>query len=172
MNYDIIRNQLFGGSLKQSQVDGIENLIEEWAVRGFKDIRWFAYILATVYHETAGKMQPINEYGGETYLKNKPYYPYYGRDLVQTTWKGNYEKVKKFTGVDVVSNPALIADPKTSSKVAIEFMNKGWYTGKKLAHYFNDKLDDPRNARRIINGLDKAEHIADIYQVFYKALIN
>ncbi len=172
MNYEIISNSLYGSKIKKSHKDGIEILTEEWAVRGFKDIRWFAYILATVYHETAGHMHPIKEGGGEIYLRNKPYYPYYGRDLVQTTWKGNYEKVKKFTGVDVVTNPDLISDPRTAAKTAIEFMNRGWYTGKKLAHYFNDKVDDPLNARRIINGLDKAKHIADIYQIFYKALIN
>jgi putative chitinase len=61
-------------------------------------------------------------------------------------------------------------NPSTSAKVAIEFMNKGWYTGKKLAHYFNDKVDDPINARRIINGLDKAELIAGYYKEVYRAL--
>lgn len=165
-----IRIGLYDGKITQSHVDGITAILDEWDARGFTDIRWLAYILATVYHETARTMQPITEKGGEKYLKSKKYYPYYGRDLVQTTWDYNYEKVKKFTGIDVVKNPELIAELKTAAKVAIEFMNKGWYTGKKLAHYFNDKVDDPVNARRIINGLDKAELISRYYKEFNKAL--
>jgi len=177
MKYEIIR-PLFGGKMSQSQVDGIEKIIEEWALRGFKDIRWLAYILATVYWETGKTMQCVEEasYMGKkkqlAHLIKAAYYPYYGRDLVQTTWKGNYEKVKKFTGIDVVTHPEKIADPAIAAKVAIEFMYRGWYTGKKLAHFFNDKEDDPINARRIINGKDQAEKIAGFYQVFYKALIS
>ncbi len=165
-----LRTGLFNGRLTQLQVDGINAILDEWENREFTDIRWLAYIFATVYHETAATMQPVKEFGSEKYLKSKKYYPYYGRDLVQTTWKENYEKVKKFTGIDVVKNPDLIADLKTSAKVAIEFMNKGYYTRKKLAHFFNDKVDDPENARRIINGKDKAELIQSYYKEFYKAL--
>jgi putative chitinase len=165
-----IRINLFNGTISQSQVDGITAILDEWDKRGFTDTRWLSYILATVYHETAKQFQPIKEKGGQAYLMKKAYYPYYGRDLVQTTWKANYEKVKKFTGIDVVTNPDLIADLKTAAAVAIEFMNKGWYTGKKLVHYFNDKVDDPINARRIINGTDKAELIAGYYKEFSKAM--
>lgn len=166
-----VRINLFDGKINQSQVEGITALLDEWDKRQFTDSRWLSYVLATVYHETGKRFQPVTEYGGQAYLMKKAYYPYYGRDLVQTTWKANYEKVKKFTGVDVVTNPELIKDLKVSAQVAIEFMNKGYYTGKKLSHFFNDKVDDPVNARRIINGLDKAELIAGYYREFDKALI-
>lgn len=166
-----VRTKLFDGKLSQSQVDGLTALLDEWDARGFTDIRWLAYILATVYHETGRTIQPVTEFGGQKYLKSKVYYPYYGRDLVQTTWKANYEKVKKFTGIDVVANPELIKDLKTSAKVAIEFMNKGYYTGKKLSHYFNETKNDSINARRIINGTDKAELISGYYNEFLKALM-
>jgi putative chitinase len=165
-----IRIALFDGKISQSQVDGLTAILDEWDARGFTDTRWLAYIFATVHHETGRTFQPVTERGGQKYLKTKEYYPYYGRDLVQTTWKVNYEKVKKFTGVDVVSDPELIKDLKVSAKTAIEFMNKGWYTGKKLTHFFNDKVDDPKNARRIINGLDKAELIQSYYNEYNKAL--
>jgi len=161
---------LFKGKISVSQTGGINAIISEFNRRGFTDIRWLAYILATSYHETAKKMQPVTEYGGQTYLKSKPYYPYYGRDLCQTTWKANYEKVKKFTGVDVVSNPELIKDLKIASQVIVEFMNMGYYTGKKLSNYFNNTKDDPLNARRIINGTDKAELIATYHSKFLLAL--
>lgn len=166
INFDAIRH-LFG-KLSPLQVRGIESLIEEWNKRKNPDLRQLAYILATVFHETATAMQPIKERGGDEYLKAKPYYPYYGRDLLQTTWIINYERVKRFTGIDVVANPALITAVAVS--VAIEFMIKGYYTGKKLLDYFSDTTEDWVHARRIINGLDKADLIAGYGKTFYSAL--
>jgi hypothetical protein len=167
MNFDKIR-PLFG-TFKQSQVDGINTIIEEFN-KHHTDKRWLAYILATVFHETGKRMQPVKELGGETYLKSKTYYPYYGRDLVQTTWITNYQKVKNVTGIDVVNNPQLIGQMPLSATVAVLFMTKGWYTGKKLSNYFNETISDPINARRIINGKDKAELIAGYYNQFFAAI--
>lgn len=158
------------GTLSQKQVEGLEAILNEYEQRGWIDIRWLAYILATVKHETASKMQPEKEHGGETYLKSKKYYPYYGRDLVQTTWKENYQKVKDFSGIDVITNPDLIARLSLAVKVAFTFMEKGWYTGKKLSNYFSKDKTDWLNARRIINGKDKAELIAGYAQVFLRAI--
>lgn len=160
------------GPLKQLQVDGFNTILDEWESlpRGDKPDEKLAYILATVWHETANRMQPIKELGGEAYLKKKKYYPYYGRDLVQTTWKANYEKVAAFSGIDVVNNPDLIGQMPLAAKVAIKFMEKGWYTGKKLSDYINNSKVDFRNARRIINGMDKAEKIAADASLFLKAI--
>jgi hypothetical protein len=163
---DKISELLFNNKISPSQTEGINTILSEWTTSGHQDKRWLAYILATAYHETGKKMQPVTEFGGEKYLKSKKYYPYYGRDLCQTTWLANYKKVKDFTGVDVVSNPELIKDLKTASKVIIEFMVKGHYTGKKLSDYFDVDTNDPVNARRIINGTDRAELIAGYYEKF------
>lgn len=165
-----IHINLFQFGMSQKQVDGIEAILNEWEHRGFTDLRWLAYILGTVYHETGKTMQPVKEYGSEKYLRSKKYYPYYGRDLVQTTWLANYQKVKDFTGIDVVTHPDLIADLNTSAKVAIEFMDKGYYTGKKLSDYFNDNKEFWIDARRIINGQDKANLIASYGHEFINAL--
>jgi hypothetical protein len=167
MNYDIIK-PLFNNSFSASQMNGLITIRAEGI--GI-DKRHLAYVMATVFHETGRKMQPVKELGSEEYLKSKPYYPYYGRDLVQTTWKYNYEKVFDYTGIDVVSNPDLIGQMPLAAEVAIVFMQQGWYTGKKLSDYFNNEKEDPVNARRIINGLDKANLIAVYYEKFYKALI-
>ena len=40
-------------------------------------------------------MWPITEYGSESYLKGKEYYPYIGRGFVQLTWENNYRKASK-----------------------------------------------------------------------------
>lgn len=158
-------------SATTSQVSGCITLIDTFFELGLKDINQLAYILATVYHETAKKMQPVTEFGGEKYLRSKAYYPYYGRDLVQTTWKANYEKVKKFSGIDVVANPALIGQMPLAAKVAVTFMQKGWYTGKKLSDFINDKEVNFIAARRIINGTDKNTLIASYANSFVKCLI-
>lgn len=167
--YNQVRTKLFKDSLSQKQVDGIEAILNEWEMRLFVDLRWLAYILGTVFHETGQTMNPVTEYGGQKYLKSKKYYPYYGRDLVQTTWLENYKKVKEFTGIDVVTNPDLISDPNIAAKVAIEFMNKGYYTGKKLSDYFNSTTEDWFHARRIINGLDRAALIGGYARQFYSS---
>lgn len=168
--YQKIRIDLFPHTISDKQVDGMEAILNEWEARAFTDLRWLAYILATVYHETGKTMNPVKEYGGEKYLKSKKYYPYYGRDLVQTTWLENYKKVRDFTGVDVVTIPDLITDLTVAAKVAIEFMNKGYYTGKKLADYFDADTEDWINARRIINGTDRANMIAGYGYRFHGAL--
>ena len=49
-------------------------------------------------------------------------------------------------------------------------MTEGWFTGKLLADYFSATKDDPRNARRIINGTDKASTIAGYHAEFLDAL--
>jgi len=161
-------NKLFL-TLTQLEVNGMNDIID-YFISKYTDLRWLAYVLATVYHETAETMQPVKEYGGEKYLKSKKYYPYYGRDLCQTTWIYNYQKVKDFSGIDVVSNPDLIGQMPLAAKVAIEFMVHGWYTGKKLQDYFNSVKEDYVNARKIINGLDKAELIAGYGKKFFASL--
>src|SRR5574343_1319969 len=59
----------------------------------------YAYILATVYHETAFTYDPISEYGSRRYLMSKAYYPFYGRGYVQLTWRGNYKVFGDFLGI-------------------------------------------------------------------------
>ncbi len=172
MNYDILRNQLFGGKIKQTQIDGIENILEAWTLCKSNDLRHLAYILATAYHETAATMQPIKERGGEVYLRRKPYWPYFGRGYAQLTHLSNYKKVSKMYNIDAVGSPDLVLEPKLSAKIIVEYMERGFFTGKKLSHYFNNVDDDPRQARRIVNILDCADKIAEYYKIFYRALIN
>ena len=92
--FNRVRSSLFSGSLSQSQVDGMNYMLDVFERDyNWPDLRWIAYAFATAYHETAFTMQPIKEYGGESYLRSKPYYPYYGRGYVQLTWEENYRKM-------------------------------------------------------------------------------
>lgn len=151
------------GPLKQGQVDGFNNILDEWERRGGGDDRHLAYMLTTVWHETAAAMQPVREYGGEAYLRSKKYYPWVGEGLVQVTWEENHRKFG-------ATKPGQLLTWPIALKALFNGMNKGMFTGKKLSDYFNATVDDPRNARRIINGMDRADLLAGYHAKFLKAI--
>lgn len=171
--YKSVRDSLFGGALKQSQVDGLEALIDEFEAREI-DSRWFAYILGTAFHEVARTMQPIEEYGKG---KGKPYRPYYGRGFVQLTWEDNYRKMSNKLGHDLVGNPALALRLDIAVQVIFAGMIDGDFSKDKkgkvhnLKRYFNKDVSDWYNARRIVNLLDKAHTIEKYSLKFYKAIL-
>lgn len=198
-----IRSSLFDKHLTQSQVDGINNIITElW---GTLSIPQLAYVLATIYHETAKTMQPITEYGcgkntpygcwktnskgnkycfkngtkTQTYTEQENPNLFYGRGYVQLTWFDNYKRMSEelfaLGVVDTVDallvNPELANNHNIAINVTLIGMQQGLFTGKKLSDYINNNLKDYKNARRIINGTDKAELIASYAEKFEKALL-
>lgn len=139
------------------------------------DLRWAAYMLATVKHECADTWTPIDEYGRG---KGHPYYElvkvidpvtkavfnnrYYGRGYVQLTWQSNYEKMD--TALRLTGSCSLNLHPENALKPDIAYqimsygMRNGSFSSKKLSDYIN-AITDYRNARRIINGLDMCDLI-------------
>jgi len=176
--FDNVRNKLFDGALDQQQVDGCGVILGLWEGQytgtPMSDIRWLAYILATVYHECATTMWPITEYGSQSYLQGKDYYPYIGRGFVMITWEENYRNASQqlsLTGTrDLVEHPELALDSLISARILFRGMAEGWFTGKKLGQYFNESKDDPVNARQIVNGNDDDELIAGYHRQFLAAL--
>jgi predicted chitinase len=171
----VVKSNLFL-KLKQSQVDGMNAILDEWEKNySNQDKRWLAYMLATAYHETAITMKAIEEWGKG---KNLPYGKpdpitgkvYYGRGFVQLTWKANYEKMGKILKIDLVNKPELALDPKIASNIMFYGMINGSFTGKKLSDYFFKEKQDWVNARRIINGRDRAEQISAYAIKFYAAI--
>lgn len=179
--YNNVRASLFRGTLTQSQVDGMNYLLDTWEkLFPDGDERHLAYCLATAYHETAQTMRPIEEYGkGKGYKYGQPTGPhgqtYYGRGHVQLTWEENYkraEKELKRYGIHAPlhKEPFLALEDANSAAILYDGCGDGWFTGKKLSDYFNAKVTDPVNARRIVNGTDKADLIASYYVKFDAAL--
>lgn len=165
---------VFGTSLSQKQVSGCELLLDT-AERRRTPLRHLAYILATTYHETAHTMQPIAEIGkGKGREYGKPAGPfgqvYYGRGYVQLTWLANYRKAGDLLGYDLVRFPDKAMDPKIAADILFAGMQEGWFTGKKLTDYIADGRADYHNARRIVNGLDRAALIAGYAKAFESAL--
>mgnify|MGYP001766787317 CR=1 FL=1 len=171
--FDAVRARF--GALSQAQVDGINAIIDVWEARGLTDPRWLAYILATAWHETGRTMQPVREIGrgnGRAYgiPDQKTGRVYYGRGLVQITWKTNYERLGKRLGLDLVNNPDRALEPAISARILVIGMEEGLFTGKRLADYFSDGAASWVNARRIVNGLDRAEMIAAYARKFHDAI--
>lgn len=185
--YAAVKRSRFKTALTQSQVDGMESILNEWERRGLLDLRHLAYMLATAYHETGGTMQAISEWGkgvGRDYgkklkMSREPYalpnHIYYGRGLVQLTWYENYLKMGQLLKIDLLNNPDLALKTDIAVKIMFEGMLKaeshfGDFTGKCLEDYFNGTTEDWLNARRIINGMDKSELIKIYAQDFKRAI--
>lgn len=184
--FDKVRPAPFGGSLTTPQVQGMGAILSEWERRNLTDLRWLAYMLATTFHETDTTMQPIYERGKRDYFdKYEPGtkigatlgntkmgdgYLYRGRGFVQLTGRHNYEKMHVIIGVDLTNDPDLALDPANAASIMFEGMSRGTFTGKRLTDYFNATMTDYANARRIINGTDRAELIAGYARSFYTAL--
>ncbi len=159
-----VRESVFGGKLGQSQVDGMNKIIDYAETKhAGMDPRFLAYILATAAWETARKMQPITEMGSAKYLMSKPYWPWIGRGLVQITWERNYKKYG-------ISDPDKALTWPVALHVCFDGMLKGMFTGKKLSDYIAGSHCDFIGARRIINGTDKARLIAGYANSFLEAL--
>lgn len=142
-----------------------------------------AYVLATAYHET-GKFRWMQEiwgptaaqkrYEGRSDLGNSKTGDgkrFLGRGFVQITGRRNYTDWSKRLGVDLVANPSLAEKPEYAVRILVEGMLQGTFTGKKLSDYITLQKSDFKNARRIVNGTDKAELIAGYAKDYDKALL-
>lgn len=173
----------FGGSLNSSQRAGLEALLTAAeADTDITDIRWLAYMLATVKHECGNEWQPIEEYSkgkGSKYGQpvtvtdpaGKSYSNvYYGRGYVQLTWDYNYKSMGQVLNNRLYYEPALALNPENAYRIMSHGMRHGSFTGKKLSQYIEGSTCDYTNARRIINGTDQAEKIAGYAQKLEKVL--
>jgi len=162
------------GRLTQLQVDGIDGLLTNIAQDPhISELRWAAYMLATVKHECADRWQPIEEYGlgrGRPYGRavkvldddgNPHFQAYYGRGYVQLTWQQNYETMSIALGLgrELVTNPDRALNHTIAYRIMSHGMRKGIFTGHSLGDHIHGDVCDYKNARRIINGLDRCDLI-------------
>ncbi|HEU0302590.1 MAG TPA: glycoside hydrolase family 19 protein [Longimicrobium sp.] len=173
----------FGAFSKPDRKDGMEALIT--AAEGdtqITDLRWLAYMLATVKHECADRWRPIEEFSkGQGYKYGKPVTVtdsagkqytnvYYGRGYVQLTWDYNYRSMGQKLGNRLLYDPSLALQAEVAYEIMSLGMRQGSFTGVGLSKYINADKCDYVNARRIINGTDKAQTIAGYAQKFESIL--
>ena len=70
-----------------------------------------------------------------------------GRGLIQLTGKENYEHCGSSLGVDLLSNPNLLSDPKYAA------LSAGWFWGKRGLNSLADASDLETMTKRINGGL-------------------
>lgn len=153
---------VFGTSLSQSQVNGIEGILQAFAEVGDGRRDTLAYALGTAYHETGRRMVPVREgfadtdAGARRAVRNlakkrgaksavarysQPAGPhghvYYGRGHVQLTWLDNYAASSKDAGADLVANPDAMLDPVISARILVKgIMDGRWNAkGEGIRHY-------------------------------------
>lgn len=178
------------GALSPKRRVAFHSLIEMIAADpAWSDVRQIAYLLATIKHETADTYQPIIERGSRNYFdkynagtrlgkalgNTEPGdgYRFRGRGFVQITGRANYRKLSSALPEDVllVANPDLACDPAIAFQIATVGMQRGLFTGRRIGRYISAAKCDYVNARRVINGLDRAQLIAN-YANRFEQLLN
>lgn len=186
---------VFGTSLSQRQVDGIEAILKA----GQHLIRpHLAHVLGEVYHETGGGMYPIKETVFRSHTNQNPsdaeviarldrawskgqlpwvtsaYWRsgFFGRGQIQLTHEANYRKFSPIVGVDLVEDPSRALDLDVSATISVVGCERGLFTGKRLSDYDTPNGFDHVQARRIVNGFvrDQANDVAKAAQAFAAAL--
>lgn len=192
-----VRQGPFPGKLTAGQVNGMTVILDAFERSGYTDPRDLAYMLATPIIETGWTMQPIKERGGAAYFKRmydiegeRPkkarelgnIHPgdgvkFCGMGFVQSTGRGNARKltklVKEIFGDDVnfEETPERLMEPKYAAAALIVGLERGIFTGKKLSDYLRSTPPDWKNARRTVNGLDRADEIAGYAKQIYADLV-
>ena len=138
--YAVLRRSkvLFGSSLGQRQVDGMEALLD--AAHGLP-VAYVGNILGQVYIETGGGMYPVKETvfanhrdknpsdakviarldrafaKGQLTWVRVPYWRdgWFGRGQIQITHESNYRKLSPVVGVDLARNRDKALDPEISA---------------------------------------------------------
>ena len=193
--FDGVRRPLFGGRLSRAQVEGLTALLDRFERgRDTEDRHFLAYMLATAHHETGGRLQPVRETfaatdaaaiaaldrafaAGRLPQVSAPYWrrdadgkSWLGRGLVQITHRRNYARLAKLTGLDLVTRPELAMEMAAAVEILFVGMLRGAFTGRRLADHFSAGNADWAGARRIVNGLDRAEKVAGYGRAFFAAL--
>lgn len=178
-----IRSSMYPQGLPEDAVNNMNAIVT--AFDGFTGHEHcqddLAYVLATVRRECGAKMDiGIEEVGrghGKPYgLRTAPYNQiYYGRGPCQITWLANYQRAKVRTGIDFVQFPGKMRDRLNGPVVMLDGMYGGTFTGRSLRTYITPGKPTTRamfvQCRRIINGLDHADEVADSAVLFQRALV-
>lgn len=151
------------GISREQSVDLIVKTALEY---GITDERQIAYMLASAQHETDdfrtsreddGPRQALRlGYGGGE--------NYYGRGYVQVTHDRNYARMDAALGLGgrLSANPELAAtDANIGAQTLVVGMVRGLYTGVGIHRYVGGDRADYEEARRTVNGTDRADVIAD-----------
>ncbi len=166
------------GGMRRYAASSIPLILEECQRDGVVDLGQIAYILATARHESRLGQWMLEfasgaAYEGRSDLGNTQ--PgdgvrYKGRGFVQITGRLNYTRWSDRSGLDLLGNPKLTEEYNIAAIILVLGMRDGSFTGHKLDDYISGDRRDFVNARRIVNGMDKAQLIAGYARDFLKVM--
>jgi predicted chitinase len=166
-------------SIRPYAEDSIPIILRKAEEFGITDPAQIAYILATADHESllgkymeelaSGEAYEWREDLGNTQPGDGPRFK--GRGYVQITGRINYLDWSDRLNLDLINDPDQVKDPEIAATILVQGMLEGTFTGRKLSDYINSNALDFINARRIINGTDRAQKIADDASRYYEILI-
>jgi Chitinase class I/RTX calcium-binding nonapeptide repeat (4 copies)/von Willebrand factor type A domain len=183
----------------ETEHEKIDLIIDTCLSQGINLCNQIAYILATARHESKRFKDLEEDYNGDPVKYfNKKYgnrlgnqlgtndgYTYRGRGFVQLTGRVNYEKFGRALSLDLLNKPDIATDPFIAAKILAYGMKQGTFvaSGKKkkdgnfqfsskqnLSEYLTLEKEDYSNARRIVNGTDRAELIASYAENYERIL--
>ena len=175
----------------------VPGILNESKKRGLS-VQEAAYLLATTQIETS--FSGLVEYGGDAYFQmyqgrtdlcntfpgDGPRFK--GRGYVQLTGRCNYTKFTPMSKrssyqdkpdysdvmtekKDLTTEPDAVINYLTdTAAILVKGCKDGIFTGVKLSDYINSSGADYYNARRIVNGLDKADQIQSYSRQFESKL--
>ena len=155
----------------------VSKIVDKASKAGLSNAQ-IAYVLATVEHESrlgqwmeefaSGSAYEWRTDLGNIYAGDGVRFK--GRGYVQITGRSNYQYWTDRLGIDLVGNPELAENPDIAAEILVYGMRDGTFTGVRLDSYINNSGIDFFNARRIVNGTDRAALIADYANNYYNAL--
>lgn len=162
------RSAVFGGKLRQAQVDGMGAILDEWDAGGYSDPRWLAYIMATAHHETGGSFEPVEENLG------------YSAERLMQVWPSRFPSL--IAARPYAGNPEKLANKVYGDRMGNTAPGDGWkYRGRGLvqitgkANYEKYGLDDNPDAagdirtaaRIIVDGMVNGRFTGLLLRAFF-----
>lgn len=150
------RRAPFGGRLSQAQVDGTSAILAEAERRGLPDEQT-AYVLATAFHETGGKMQPIEENLNYTSAAR-----------IRQVWPSRFSTVQ--SAQPYVRNPQALANKVYGGRMGNTGANDGWrFRGRGLVQITGK---DNYKKYGLGDNPDAALEMATAIRILFDGMIN
>ena len=169
--FDRVRLHLYKHGLDQEAVDGHTAILDRWEKTLPKeDDRWLAYMLATVYHETDRRMQPVEEnlnYSAKRLLEVFP--KYFQSAEEAASYAGKPEKIANHVYANRLGND----DEKSGDgwryrgRGLVQITGKANYAKFKIAGTPDDALDFDIALTMLFEGMFKGVYTGYALKDFF-----
>jgi len=145
MSFILSNSGLFFSSLKKYGISTPLRIAHFFGQLAHESANFTASVERISYNDAQAKYQN-NKYLGNT--KAGDGYRFRGRGLIQLTGRGNYQRYKDFSGVDVINKPELASNLTTSIDIACWY----WVYGSSWGNL--NKYADADNILSVTKGIN------------------